>query len=396
MSTTLAPPPSPPSVTRAAVAERVLTNARLVLPDAVLAGTLVLRGGVIAEVQPGRSHAPGAVDLEGDLLIPGVIDLHTDNLERQVLPRPNARWPSRSAMLAHDAQCAAAGVTTVFDALCLGDLGFEKERIRTFREGVADLDELAAAGMLKCEHLLHLRCELPAPDVLELLEPVAAHPLVRMASLMDHSPGVGQYQEIGRYRALRRKEGLGEAEIDAIVERQQEQRARLREPNRHALLARLAGLRVVLASHDDQTEAEVAQNHADGIGISEFPVTLHAARAARARGMTVIAGAPNLVRGGSHSGNVAVLDLLREGLVDALASDYVPASLVEAAFLAPALAGLTLPEAVGLVTSGPARLAGLADRGRIEPGLRADLARVRLHRELPGLRAVWRGGERIA
>src|SRR5215211_2743679 len=170
--------------------ETILTNALLVLADAVVPGTAVLRGGLIAEVQPGRSGLSAAEDLGGDHLVPGVVDVHTDNLERQVLPRANARWPSRSAMLSHDAQCAAAGVTTVLDALCLGDLGFDPGRGQTFRDGVADLDALADTGLLKAEHFLHLRCELPAPDMVPALEAVADHPRVRMLSLMDHSPDV--------------------------------------------------------------------------------------------------------------------------------------------------------------------------------------------------------------
>ena len=178
----------------------ILTNARLVLPDDTVFGTLVIRGGDIADIQPGRTSTPAAIDLDGDTLIPGVVDLHTDNLERQVQPRSLARWPSRSAMVAHDAQCAAAGVTTVFDALCLGDLGFEKDRIRTFQDGVVDLDALTAAGLLKSDHFLHLRCEVPALDMLGLFDTVADHGLVRMISLMDHSPGVGQYADIDFYR----------------------------------------------------------------------------------------------------------------------------------------------------------------------------------------------------
>ena len=124
----------------------ILTNARLVLPGSVVAGTIVSGERQIAEISEHRSTVPGSLDIEGDYLIPGVVDLHTDNLERQVQPRTNARWPSRSAMIAHDAQCAAAGVTTVLDALCIGDLGFEKDRIQTFRDGVADLDALAGTG----------------------------------------------------------------------------------------------------------------------------------------------------------------------------------------------------------------------------------------------------------
>lgn len=378
-----------------ASAETILTNARIVLPDQVIDGSVVMRGDAIAEVQPGRSAAAGAIDLEGDLLLPGLVDVHTDNLERQVQPRITARWPSRSAMMAHDAQCAAAGVTTVLDALCLGDLGFEAGRIQTFRDGVVDGDALAGTGLLRADHFLHLRCELPAPDVLEMLEAVARHPRVRMVSLMDHTPGVGQYSEVESYRALRIKEGHALSEIDDTIALCQSMRARHLAPNRAGLLARFAGTGVALASHDDRTEAEVAQNHADGIGISEFPVSLEAAQAAHRCGMQVIAGAPNLVRGGSHSGNVAVAELLRAGLVDVLASDYVPTAMLEAAFHA-TLHGLSWPQAAALVCEHPARMAGLADRGRIAAGLRADLVQVRLLPDIPVVRQVWRSGSRVA
>lgn len=374
--------------------ETILTNAILVLPNATLHGTLVMRGDFIAAVQPLRSGALPAHDMDGDYLIAGIVDTHTDNLERQVQPRSLARWPSRSAMVAHDAQCAAAGVTTVFDALCLGDLGFDKERIRTFQDGVVDLDALNDAELLKAEHFLHLRCEVPAMDMLELFDGVADHRLVRMVSLMDHSPGVGQYADLDFYRALRRRGGLEDDYIERRILELQAQRERTRIPHRRALLDRIAGRNIAIASHDDRTEEEVAENAADGIGISEFPVTMAAARAAKAAGMQVIAGAPNVVRGGSHSGNVAAADLLEHGAVDAFASDYVPNSLVEAAFQCAQRIGL--PEAVALVTEKPARLAGLDDRGRLEPGQRADLIRVRVHDGLPVVRQVWRAGERVA
>jgi alpha-D-ribose 1-methylphosphonate 5-triphosphate diphosphatase len=376
--------------------ETILTNAMLVLPGEVVSGTLVIRGGRIAEVQPGRSHAAAAVDLGGDHLMPGVVDVHTDNLERQVEPRVSARWPSRSAMLAHDAQCAAAGVTTVLDALCLGDLGFEKERVKTFRDAVVDLDALTGTGVLKSDHFLHLRCELPAVEMMELVDPVADHPLVRMVSLMDHSPGVGQYANMDRYRAMRRRAGLGDEEIERRIAHLLEQRARLRDPNRQALLKRVAHLDIELASHDDRTEEEIAENIADGIRISEFPVSMVAADAARASGMQIIAGAPNIVRGGSHSGNVAAADLVRAGRVDAFASDYVPAALVECAWLCVAQTGVSLSEAVGFITDRPARMSRLADRGRLEAGLRADVVRVRVHEGTPVVRQVWRDGERVS
>jgi alpha-D-ribose 1-methylphosphonate 5-triphosphate diphosphatase len=375
--------------------ETILTNAILVLPDETVSGTIVLRGQVIADIQSGQSLNARAIDVGGDTIIAGAVDVHTDNLERQVQPRSLARWPSRSAMVAHDAQCAAAGVTTVLDALCLGDLGFDKERIKTFRDGVIDLDALTEAGLLKADHFLHLRCEIPALDMLELFDPVADHPLVRMISLMDHSPGVGQYANMDFYRKLRRQGGLDEATVERRIKEMQEQRARLRDPNRKALLDRVRGTTIALASHDDRTEEEIQENAADGIRISEFPVSMEAALAAKKAGMQVIAGAPNIVRGGSHSGNVSAVDLLRAGAVDAFASDYVPPSLVEAAFQCARQEGITLSAAVAMISDHPARMSGLPDRGRLETGMRADLVRVRMHGTLPIVRQVWRAGERV-
>jgi alpha-D-ribose 1-methylphosphonate 5-triphosphate diphosphatase len=375
--------------------QTILTNAILVLRDETLVGTIVMDGAKIADIQAGRSHVPGAIDLDGDTVIPGVVDVHTDNLERQVQPRSLARWPSRSAMVAHDAQCAAAGVTTVLDALCLGDLGFDKERTKTFQDGVVDLDALTHAGLLKADHFLHLRCEIPATDMLDLFDPVADHPLVRMISLMDHSPGVGQYADIDFFRRLRRQGGLDEATVERRINEMLEQRARLRDPNRRALLDRVRGTTIALASHDDRTAEEIAENAADGIRISEFPVTMEAATAAKRAGMQVIAGAPNIVRGGSHSGNVAAADLVRAGAVDAFASDYVPPSLVEAAFHCARNEGISLPEAVAMISDHPARMSVLSDRGRLETGLRADMVRIRLYGTLPIVRQVWRAGERV-
>ena len=376
--------------------ETILTNATLILPTETRLGTLVIRAGRISDIQPGRSDLPSAIDLGGDPLMPGVVDVHTDNLERQVQPRLSARWPSRSAMLAHDAQCAAAGVTTVLDALCLGDLGFNEARIKTFRDAIIDLDALTGTGLLKSEHFLHLRCELPALDMMDLVDPVADHPLVRMVSLMDHSPGVGQYADMDRYWQLRRDSGFNDEAIQSRIDLLTEQRARMRDPNRQALLKRVAHLDIELASHDDRTEEEIAENHADGIRISEFPVNMTAANAARAAGMQIIAGAPNIVRGGSHSGNVAAADLVRAGRVDAFASDYVPAALVEAAWLCVEQTGISLPEAVATITDKPARMARLPDRGRLEAGLRADLVHVTVHQGMPVIRQVWRAGGRVA
>ncbi len=374
----------------------VLTNARLVLPGAVVRGAVAF-GRAIERVggqfDPSGLFDCPVIDCQGDFVLPGAVDLHTDNLERQVQPRQKTRWPSRSAMIMHDAHCAAAGVTTVFDSLCVGDLGFDEDRHRTYVEGAADLQALH--DVLRVEHFLHLRCELPATDMLAKLAVALHHPGLRMVSLMDHTPGYGQYADVARYRVMR----LGDGERAEVTEQRiavlAAQRAAMREANRAALLTLLAGLPVVLASHDDRTASEVAENIALGIGIAEFPVSLEAAQVARSGGQGIIAGAPNVVRGGSHTGNVAVRDLVRAGLVDALASDYVPASLVEAAFALAAAGDLELCDAAGLISAAPAAMAGFSDRGRIVPGLRADLVRVRLVDGLPVVVATWCAGVRV-
>jgi len=372
--------------------DQIFTNARLVLPDQIIHGSILIRDGLIAAIDPEMSRAAGATDCAGDYLLPGLIDLHTDNLERQVLPRPKARFPSRSALAAHDAQCAAGGITTVLDALCFGDLGFDVARAQTATEGVADITALARE--LKSEHFLHLRCELPALDMQDRLAPVAENPLVRLVSLMDHSPGVGQYFDLDYYRFVRGLFGTAAAAIEDDIARLQAQRARMRPANRALILERFAGL-VPLASHDDRTAAEVAENRADGVMIAEFPVSALAAAAAHECGIGVIGGAPNVVRGGSHSGNVGVADLIAAGHLDALASDYVPSSLLEAVFRI-ATAEALLPEAAALVTRNPARMLGLADRGALLAGRRADVVRVALVGALPLPRGTWRAGIRIA
>ncbi|OYV33568.1 MAG: alpha-D-ribose 1-methylphosphonate 5-triphosphate diphosphatase [Rhodospirillales bacterium 20-64-7] len=315
---------------------------------------------------------------------------------RQPPPAGLARWPSRSAMLSHDAQCVAAGITTVFDALCIGDIGFEKARVQTFEDGVADLNALNGRGILKAEHFLHLRCELPAPEMPGLLDRVIDDPLVRLISLMDHSPGMGQYADVDRYRRMREADGFAEHEITEIVTGLQANHAAYHQTNRDIVLELVHHRDIPIASHDDRTAEEVIRNHKEGITISEFPVALAAARTAHAHAVKIIAGAPNIVRGGSHSGNVAVLDLVREGLLDALASDYVPAAMMEAVFACVQQNELTIPQALALVTAGPADLVNLADRGRIATGLRADFVQVHLHEGIPVIRAVWRVGHRVA
>jgi alpha-D-ribose 1-methylphosphonate 5-triphosphate diphosphatase len=373
----------------------ILENARLILRDAELAGWLAVEDGRIVETGEGRAPERG-IDLGGDYLLPGLIELHTDNLETHVRPRPKVRWHLASAVLAYDAQIAAAGITTVFDSLRVGSEGHDTLGAET--EALADaIAEARQNDTLRAEHFTHLRCEVCAGDVIEGAERfIAAHP-VHLISMMDHTPGQRQFRDVEKLLVWYRGKGQSEEELQKLMAEKRRRRAAIGDRHRASLVALAHRSKITLASHDDSTLEEVAASIAEGARIAEFPVTLEAARASREAGIAILMGAPNLVRGGSHSGNVATEALAREGLLDILSSDYVPASLIQATFeLTRLVAAISLPQAVGAVTWAPAEATGLSDRGVIESGRRADLVRVRDVKGLPVIRSVWRAGERIA
>lgn len=375
--------------------EKVLTNARIVLDDTVLDGTLVVRGGRVAAVDEGRAHAPGAEDCDGDVLCPGLIDLHTDALESHFVPRPKVYWPdARAAALAHDGQVVASGITTVFDAICAGGFDQAKAERRDLFAIMLDAVE-DGAPLFRADHRIHLRCEMTDHDLMALAVPALERSGVGLASLMDHTPGARQWRNVESLRAFLAGIGKTAAEVETEIETRSARGRAAVARNFGPLAALLREKGIVRASHDDTTPDHVELARGAGCSISEFPTTVEAARAARAAGLATIGGAPNVVRGGSHSNGVAMKDLAAEGLLDALASDYVPASLLQAAVALHLRQGLPLPEALGLVTRAPARMAGLDDRGRLAPGLRADITRFRLVEGTPVVRQVLAAGERV-
>lgn len=374
--------------------ETILNNARIVLPDGIVDGAVALSGGIITAV---GAPARGGLDLEGDYLIPGLVELHTDHLETHYAPRPKVRWHPVAAVQAHDAQIAASGITTVFDAIRVGidehaDMGATELRI---------LADAVTAGVnaarLRADHFIHLRCEVSAPDCLEAFEAIMDHPLVRLASLMDHAPGQRQFASPDAYKVYYQgKLKLTDAELADFVARRSAESETHADRHRTALAALSHARGITLASHDDATSSHVESARALGIRIAEFPTTLEAARASRDAGMKILMGGPNVVRGGSHSGNVSARDLAANGLLDILSSDYIPFSMLQSAFcLVDEVEGISLPEAISYVTQRPAEAAGLTDRGEIAVGKRADLVHVRLEEGIPIVRTVWREGKRV-
>jgi alpha-D-ribose 1-methylphosphonate 5-triphosphate diphosphatase len=377
--------------------EMILANARIVLEGETVLGALCVRDGLIHDVSVGATANSDAVDLGGDLLIPGLVELHTDNLEKLLQPRPGVLWPSaRAALLAHDAQLVAAGITTVLDALSCGQYYEKSDRRTMLGLTLSALDELRPTGFLRADHLLHVRCEISDPDMPHLFEPFRGMEEVHLVSLMDHTPGQRQFVDTDAYRTYYSKDKQwSDQEFENEMARMQEAQRRFAGVHAEDVLSWCRERGVPVASHDDATPCHVDWAHGQGIVISEFPTTMDAARRACELGLLTLMGSPNVVRNGSHSGNVSVRDVAKAGFLGGLSSDYVPASLLHAAWILHAEVGLPLHEAMALVTLNPARALGFSDRGRIEPGLKADLVRVHIDRDLPIVRQVWREGERV-
>jgi alpha-D-ribose 1-methylphosphonate 5-triphosphate diphosphatase len=379
--------------------DTVIGNARIVLADRVIEhGWVALADGRIAEI--GEGDAPGgSEDAGGDLVMPGLIELHTDHLEMHYVPRPKVYWDPVAAVVSYDGQLATSGITTVLDSLRVwrqdgaeevdGRAGVLAAAIATARED----------NLLRSDHFLHLRCEIPMPSVVEEAKELVGRPDVRLMSLMDHTPGQRQFRDEAKLRDYYRGKGAGmtDAELDTLFERRFAYQKAYAADNMRAVVALAQQYAIPLASHDDTTDENVTDAVRDGVSVAEFPTTIEAARGLHQAGIGILMGAPNVVRGGSHSGNIAAIDLAREGLLDILSSDYIPSSLLMAALQLPErVPAIDLASAVRTVTRTPAEAVGLADRGEIAVGKRADMIRVHVAHNVPVVRSVWREGQRVA
>ncbi len=379
--------------------ETVIGNARIVLADRVIErGWVAFADGLIAEAGEGNAPA-GSEDAAGDLIMPGLIELHTDHLEAHYVPRPKVFWDPIAAVVSYDGQLATSGITTVLDSL------------RVWREdGAEDVDGRAGvlaaaitsardANLLRADHFLHLRCEIPMPDVVEEARELVGRPDIRLMSLMDHTPGQRQFRDEVKLRDYYRGKGGGmtDAELDTLFERRFAYQKAYATTNMRQIVELAHQYGIPLASHDDTTDENVTDAIRDRVSVAEFPTTMEAARGLHQAGIGILMGAPNVVRGGSHSGNIAAVDLAREGFLDILSSDYIPSSLLMAALQLPRhVPTIDLASAVRTVTKTPAEAVGLADRGEIATGKRADLIRVHVARDIPVVRSVWREGQRVA
>ncbi|RWJ43158.1 alpha-D-ribose 1-methylphosphonate 5-triphosphate diphosphatase [Mesorhizobium sp.] len=382
--------------------ESVVTGAKIVLPGEIVEGSVQITDGLITDVSPGKSKVPLAVNLNGGYLAPGLIDLHTDNLEKHALPRPGVRWDALSATVTHDAVIAAAGITTVFDSLCIGSTTRAIDQSSDERSAIVPtlIESINAAksrGLLRSEHFLHLRCEVTDTDVIQQFEPLADNPLLRLISVMDHAPGHRQSADLDRFREMQiARYGWTATDADRHIEEWMDASKTIGPQNQAQIVGLARSRNIPVASHDDETAEHVHEANRAGVKISEFPTTHVAAATARNLGIQIVMGAPNVVRGGSHSGNVSARELAIADHLDILASDYVPASLLHAAFqLSRDPVSMPLWKAIATVSSTPADICGLSDRGAIKADLRADLCHFIEIDNKPVVTRAWSNGRTV-
>lgn len=376
----------------------ILTNAQIVLANEVIKGSVFVDNGMIKSVDQGSVTIASAIDCQNGYLTPGMIELHTDNMEKHFTPRPGVAWPAISAFKVHDAQMVSAGITSVFDAISIGDVIEGSERVKNLERMVTALNESRARALTRADHFLHLRCEVSHQDTLTNFHTLLKQTPVHLVSVMDHSPGQRQFAKLDKYREYYQgKYKLSTSELDAFIERQTSASKLYSAPFRQAICAACNEKSIPLASHDDATLAHVKESCSYNMAIAEFPTTLAAATAAHTKDMKVLMGAPNVVRGGSHSGNIAAHELASLGVLDILSSDYYPASLLDSAFKIAQFDDNTydLPKAIALVTSHPAQAVKLNDRGTIAAGFKADLVLSQPDKDHVHIEHVWKSGKRV-
>lgn len=354
-----------------------LYNLNIVLPDGMIErGALRIAGEWIAEIHDTaapQGMAGRLVDGAGLTLIPGLIDMHGDMIEQELEPRPGVQLPIPVAIAELDKRLAACGVTTAYAGISF----WEPQSARYRQRSAARARELTAAIHVLRDELLvdlrvHARYEVSTPVVRPALQEALDAGDVHLLSLMDHTPGQGQYRDLQRHEAMIAQFFGSDNAAPPPLDNDEMQLARWRSAGDLVDRARSRG--VTIASHDDDTAAKVALMAAMGVTLSEFPVTMEAAETARRLSMTVAMGAPNALRGSSHSGNLSALDALQAGYVDMLAADYAPAAMLHAVGTIIDAGLLPLHIAINLVSAGPAAALGLHDRGRIAVGQRADFA----------------------
>ena len=388
-----------------------IINGKIIGPDCLHTGKqLLVRDGKILDILPDNAGLPegfgnGAVriiDAEGGYVVPGFIDVHSDYIEHMASPRPNCLIDFDIAILEFERELLTHGITTMYHSISFyRSTEFPEKEVRLPRntKRFVDLIDKANKNRRLLRHKFHARFEIDSLERIKELETYILENKAHLLSFMDHTPGQGQYRDLGHFRqAVKGYRKVSDAEIDVMIEKSQaKEKLTIEAITELIYLAQKAGISV--AAHDDDSPGRVEFNKSLGMKISEFPITMETALKARELGLHTVGGAPNVMLKGSHSGNLSAAEAILAGAVDALCSDYYPASLLHAVFMLHEVYGLDLPEAFRLITLNPAKAVGIdGEFGSIEPGKEADFLIIkRLDGSLPVVsRAFISGDESMA
>jgi alpha-D-ribose 1-methylphosphonate 5-triphosphate diphosphatase len=372
--------------------ELLFTGGKVLTQEGVRESNVYISDGIIKDITDESLINAELINLSGDYLLPGMVELHTDNLERHLMPRPGIYWSDAlGALEAHDREMASSGITTVFDSICVGE-SVDKGRVEMLKMSLEAYIQNKAS--MRVRHLLHIRCEISSQEMGKLFDNALKYVKPDLLSIMDHTPWQRQWRQIEDWAKYNRKiMDLDELTRDAL--KIKEVRDKCAKTNIEKVVNYARTNNVPLATHDDTEISHINDALEQGAVISEFPTTMEAALKANEAGLTVIMGTPNLIRQKSHSGNVLASDVAKAGHLSCLSSDYVPSSLIQGAFSLWLEHGYSFQDALATVTRNPAKAASLSDRGNIAPCLKADLIRVSLHNKRPRIESVWVEGSRV-
>lgn len=373
--------------------EFVLRSKRVCTARGIGPADIVVEHQLIQEIAEYQSRRT-AFDLGDHLIAPGFVDLHSDAVEKEIEPRPGAQFPIRTALVELDKKLAMAGITTMFHAIAFNEESLVGTRGPDIAAAIIRTIGEINDTFLSVDNLVHARYEITSfssvPRILELIEQKYIH----LLSLMDHSPGQGQFKSLAKWKQYHIPVyNLSEDEVEHIVGLQLEKRSRCLDQIRNLTdCAQAHG--VLLASHDDDSCRKIDLMTQFNIQIAEFPLNIETAQYARQQGIKTGMGAPNVVRGRSQSGNISARELIASGNCSFLCSDYHPTSMLQAVYTLHREMKLELFDALQLVTTTPASIIGLADRGQLVPGLLADLVVID-DRAIPKITMTFKDGQPV-